>query len=55
MPANDREVFAYFRNQKETSTEIDHLAYASYAYDKYQWMERFEELNQRAPTLAEEN
>lgn len=55
MPSNDREVFNYFRSQAKTTREIDYLAYASYAYDRYQWMERFEELNGRPPSFEEEN
>ena len=55
MPANDREVFDYFRNNEETSIEIDHLAYAAYAFDKYEWMKHFEALKGKPPTIAEEN
>ncbi len=55
MPTNDREVFAYFRSQPNTPREVDHLAYASYAFDKYEWMQKFEELNGRLPAIEEEN
>jgi hypothetical protein len=53
MPANDKEVFEYFRRDPATSLEVDFLAYASYAYDKYAWMARFNELHKRDPSPAE--
>jgi hypothetical protein len=55
MPANDREVFKYFREQKNTTREIYHLAYASYARAKYDWMDHFEKLYGKSPDLEEEN
>jgi hypothetical protein len=55
LPATDREVFAYFCADPETPREIDYLAYAAYANEKYQWMAHFENAKNRPPTLAEEN
>lgn len=55
MPSSDREMFKYFREQKDTSREIDHLAYASYAYAKYEWMDHLEKTNGRPPSMEEEN
>ncbi len=43
MPNNDREVFEYFRRDEDTSAEVDSLAYASYAFDKYEWMSKLEQ------------
>jgi len=55
MPKTDREVFEYFRSDPETSVEVDNLAYASFAFHKYEWMEQFASLRGRQPTQAEEN
>jgi hypothetical protein len=55
MPSNDREVFEYFSKKPDTSVAVDHLAYASYAFDKYEWMKRFEELQGKAPSESETN
>jgi hypothetical protein len=51
MPANDKEVFDYFRKDASTLAEVDYLAYASYAFDKFAWMEKFTELT-GAPASA---
>jgi hypothetical protein len=53
MPANDREVFEYFQRDDDTISEVELLAYASYALDKYEWMKKFEELHGTSPTQAE--
>ena len=53
MPDGDREVFDYFRSAESTSAEIDYLAFASYSYDKFDWMDHFEGLNGRSPTAEE--
>ncbi len=53
MPNTDREVFAYFRKDEDTSPEVDALAYASYAFDKYEWMAKFEERTGKVPTPEE--
>jgi len=55
LPATDREVFEYFRSDPDTPVEVDNLAYASYAFDKYEWMKRFEEINGSPPTAQQEN
>jgi len=55
MPSTDREVFEYFQSKPETPVEVDYLAYAKYAYDKYEWMQKFEEINKREPNVEEEN
>jgi len=39
MPADDREVFDYLR-KAAGSPEIAGLAYASYAFEKYEWFDR---------------
>ncbi len=53
MPANDKEVFDYFGKDPATRREIDFLAYASFAFDKFAWMDRFQELHDRSPTAEE--
>ncbi len=44
MPTSDREVFAYFRRDSTTPTAVDAICYASFGFDTYEWMARYEEL-----------
>jgi hypothetical protein len=51
MPANDREVFELFTSNTNTSTEIDFITYAIFAYHKREWVRLFEtQHNNQAPT-----
>jgi len=50
MPANDREVFAYFRRDPSSPPAVDALAYASFSFDKYEWMAKRKEISGTAPT-----
>jgi hypothetical protein len=52
MPNNDREVYDYFRRNAATPVEADALAYASYAFDKYEWIAKLEQRG-KAPTPEE--
>jgi hypothetical protein len=53
MPNTDREVFAYFRRDEDTSPEVDALAYAADAFDKYEWMTKVEKRDGKVPAGAE--
>jgi hypothetical protein len=50
MPASDREVFDHFLNDPDTSREVALLAYASFAQDKYAWVEHRETRDGQPPT-----
>jgi len=50
MPASDREVFDYFRRDPRSPPAADALAYASFSFDKYEWMAKREEISGTAPT-----
>jgi len=54
MPANDREVFELLISDRETSAEIDFLAYAIFANHKREWIRLYESQNKgQAPTQQE--
>ena len=53
MPSSDKEVFDLIRRDPESSTELDFLTYAMYAFEKYQWFDHFESLNGRLPERGE--
>jgi hypothetical protein len=55
MPANDEEVFAYFRRDPNSDPAVDALAYASFSFDKYEWMAKREEIAGTAPTGEQVN
>jgi len=50
MADTDRDVFEYFRRDPATAPEAAALAYASFAFDKYQWMKKAPERSGVAPT-----
>ena len=52
MPDDDRGVFEYFRQSAEIP-EVAGLAYASYAFEKYQWIERQIQLTNRTLSQTE--
>ena len=53
MPDADRRVFDYFAENTETAQEVDYLAYASYAFSKFEWFQKYLNQNGREPTQAE--
>lgn len=52
MPADDREVFEYLR-KAAGSPEVAGLAYASYAFEKYEWFDRQVALKGVSPPQAD--
>ncbi len=54
MPKNDREVFEHLIYDKETSLQIDFLAYAIFAHEKREWIRLYESQNKgQAPQQTE--
>jgi hypothetical protein len=53
MPANDRDVYAYFSTRPDTSPEVVALAYAGFAKAKYDWIAHIEAMGGVAPSAAE--
>ena len=53
MPRNDKEVWEYFRDGSEEDSQIDFLAFGSYSFDKFEWMEKYAEINGQGPDPAE--
>jgi len=53
MPANDRDVYAYFSSRSGNSPEVVALAYAGFAKSKYDWVAHLEERNGMPPSSAE--
>ena len=53
MAESEREVFAYFRRDSSSSAEVDALAYASFAFDKYEWAAKFEANTGQPPSQAD--
>lgn len=53
MPIADKRVFDYFSANEETAQEVDYLAFASYAFAKFEWYERFLSQHGTEPDQAE--
>jgi hypothetical protein len=53
MPADDRAVYEYFCSDPAYPVEVNWLAYASFAFDKYEWVRHFEAREGRAPDESE--
>lgn len=53
MPRDDREVFEHLCADKLTSREIGYLAYAKYAFEKYEWMQDYQAERGEMPSQAE--
>ena len=53
MPDADKRIFDYFARNEETAQEVDYLAFASYAFSKFEWLEKFVDRNGVEPTQAE--
>ena len=53
MPDADKRVFDYFASNEDTAEEVDYLAFASYAFAKFEWFEKFLVQNGVEPTRAE--
>ncbi len=53
MPDADRRIFDYFAANAETAQEVDYLAYASYAFAKFEWFEKYVDRHGVEPDQAE--
>lgn len=54
MPNNDKDVWEYFSNGDDDQ-QVDFLAFSSFSFDKFEWMEKFAENHGQQPTEAEIN
>ena len=53
MPDADRRIFDYFAANAETAQEVDYLAYASYAFAKFEWFDKYVARHGVEPDQAE--
>lgn len=53
MPDNEKEVWAYFSDEGEENQQVNFLAFSSFSFDKFEWMDKFSKKNGRQPTATE--
>lgn len=53
MAQTDREAYEYFKNDLNAPREAASLAYAAFAFDKYEWVKKFTEKTGFEPTYEE--
>ena len=55
MSDPDRRIFEYFADNIDTAQEVDYLAFAAYAFAKFEWYDKFKSQNGADPDQNEVN